>query len=238
MSVSVAVSASSGVVARNWSLERIAGFAGLTFAIVVGLINLFVGALGLPQANATGEEVTTFIASNTGALTLAIGLVPVGVIALFAFLASVFPVLSRTSGAAAFWTRLGAAGIILVEVMFLVRTLFETALVANVDALSTEPALVQMIWKLQGAGLVFAGLALALTLTGLSRAARLAGLIPAWQQAMGFAAAAGFVLQAVASVAAVDGSPIALAGLLSFVTWLTWLAMTSVRLLKQDRAKA
>ena len=234
MNASVVVSTSSSLVASRFSPRRIAGFAGLAFAIVVGFVNLFVGSLGAPLSDASGQEVIDFVSGNSGALTLAIGVVPIGVISLFAFLAAVFPVLSRTSPEAAFWTRVGAAGIILVEVMFLVRILFESALVANIDSLAAEPALVETIWTIQGAGLIFAGLALSLTLTGLSRAARIVGLIPAWQQALGFGAAAGFVIQAIASVTALDGSPIALLGLVSFVCWLTWLAITSVRLLRSS----
>jgi hypothetical protein len=221
-------------VASRLSPRRIAGFAALAFAVIVGFVNLFVGSLGAPLADASGQEVITFVSDNTGALTFAIGLVPLGVLALFAFLAAVYPVLGRTSPEAAFWTRLGAAGIILVEVMFLVRTLFEVALVANIDALSSDPLLVETIWRLQGAGLILTGLGLAVTLTGLSRAARLGGLIPSWQQGLGFGAAAGFLVQGFASVAALEGSPIALVGLVAFVGWLTWLAMTGVRLLRSS----
>ena len=159
-------------------------------------------------------------------------MVPIPVIALFLFLAGSFQRLSATSREAAFWARVGAVGLILVEVMFLARTTFELVLLTKAEALAGEPALVETLWQLQSAGLIFTGLALALALLGLSRAGRLSGLLPAWQESMGLLAALGFFIAAIAATASLEGSPIGIIGLPAFLTWLVWLALTSLRLIR------
>ncbi|MBA3379683.1 MAG: hypothetical protein H0T93_12440, partial [Chloroflexia bacterium] len=105
---------------------------------------------------------------------------------------------SKTSSEAAFWTRVGAVGLVLVEIMFLTRFLFELVLITNIETL----------WWLQGAAMIFNGLALALALVGLARAARLSGLIPAWQELLSHGAARAFFIVAISSVASLEGSPI------------------------------
>ncbi len=122
--------------------------------------------------------------------------------------------------------------------MFLARFLFELVLITNIESLAEEPALIETLWQLQSAAMIFNGLALALALLGLSRAARLSGLTPAWQEAMGLGAALAFFIAAVAAVASLEGSPIGFLGLPAFVAWLLWLALTSLRLLRSGDVAA
>lgn len=232
-----AVTSRPTVAATSFRIDRIAGFAGLAFAIIVAFVNVLVGSMSPPALDASGSEVATFITENRTALGIATGIIPFGVAALFLFVSAAFPRLSQVSGEAALWARFGAIGIVLVEVMFLARTLFEVALIANVDRLAQEPMLVETLWRLQGAGQIFTGLALAIALTGLSRAARLGGLIPRWQEMMGYGAALAFFVAVIASVPSLKGSPIGLLGLVAFVTWLAWLALTSVRFLRVGSAQ-
>jgi hypothetical protein len=235
MSATVQIESARSVAAPAF---RIAGFAGLSFALFVAFVNIFVGSMSPPQFDASGSEITSFVSDNKTALTVATGMIPLGVISLYLFIAGAFPRLSRKSSEAALWARYGAIGVVLVEVMFLTRTLFEVVLVANVDRLAQEPVLAELLWQLQGGAQIFTGLALALTLFGLSRAARIGGLIPAWQQALGLGAALAFVIGAVTSVTSLEGSPIGFIGLPAFVAWLVWLALTSAQLLRTDDAKA
>jgi hypothetical protein len=169
-------------------------------------------------------------------LSMAVGVVPIAVISLYLFLAGSFATLSAGSAEAAFWTRVGAVGLVIVEVMFLTRLFFEVVLIANAERLAQEPALIETLWQLQGAGMTFTGVGLALALLGLSRAARTSGLIPAWQEALGLGAAVAFVVAAMAIVPTLEGSPIGILGLPAFVAWLLWLALTSVRLLRAPDA--
>ncbi len=238
MSTSVALGSVSDARIPATSLTRTAGFAGLAFALVVGLLNVFLGVLSPPLMNASGAEVVQFVTANKPALTFTLGVVPAGIFLLFVFIASAFPVLGSGSEQAAFWARFGALGIVLVEVMFLTRTLSEVVLVANIDRLATDHLMVETLWQLQGAAMTANGLALAVALTGLSRAARLSGIIPAWQEAMGYAAAVAFVVNAIGVIPALEGSAIGILGLPAFITWIVWLGITGSRLIRRGELAA
>jgi hypothetical protein len=238
MSAGYIVSTSPTAAASRWSLDRIAGLAGLGFAIIVACINVFIGSLQPPAADAGANQIVAFVQDNKQALSVAFAAVPAGVFLLFAFGASAYPRLASGSREAGFWARFGLVGIVLVEVMFLTRTLFEVVLVANIDRLAGETAMVETLWQLQGATLTANGLALAVALTGLGRAGRLSNVIAAWQERMAYVAAALFVASAMAVVPGLEGSPIALTGLIAFVTWLIWLAMTSIRLMRSSEQPA
>jgi len=218
--------------------QRMAGFAGLAFAILVAIVNIAVGASGPPAFNAAASDITPWVMGNRALLTAAAGVVPFGVILLYAFVSGAVARLSQGSSEAAFWARFGAVGVVVVEIMFLARVLFELVLVANIDRLAGEPALVEVLWQLQSAATILTGLAIGIALTGLSRAARQCGLIPAWHQAMGFAAASGFLIGAIAAILSLEGSPIGIVGLPAFLAWLAWLALTSRALLRDANAPA
>jgi hypothetical protein len=236
MSHSVALDAVAAKSVVAFSPRRWAGITGLAFALFVGLLNVFLASLAPPAMDAQGSDIVAFVAENRTVLAVALGMVPAGIFLLFMFIAGAYPVLSKASPAAAFWTRLGAVGVVLVEIMFLTRTLPEVVLVANVDSLANDHLLVETLWQLQGASMAANGLALAVTLLGLSRAARLSGLIPAWQEMMGLAAAVAFVVASVAVVPSLSGTPIGILALPAFVAWLVWLGITSSRLLRDDPA--
>lgn len=219
---------------RSLPLTRVAGFAGLAFALLVGLLNVFIGTLSPPMLDASGAEVVEFVAANKTGLAVAFGIVPAGIFLLFLFIASVFPYLSASNPTAAFWVRLGAVGIVLVEAMFLTRSISEVVLLSNIDQLANDHLLARVLWQLQAAAMTFNGLALAVVLVGLGRATRLAGLIPAWQEVMAFIGAIAFTLGAVGVIPALDGSFLGILGLPAFIIWIAWLAITSIRLLRLD----
>lgn len=224
------------VTTSPFRLTRVAGFAGLFFALLVAFVNVLIGSMAPPAFDANASEITSFVTENKSMLKVALGVVPFGVISLFIFFAGSYPTLSATSRESAFWTRVGMVGLVLIEVLFLARTIFELVLLANIDTLAAEPTLVEMLWQLQSATLIINGLGVGLALLGLSRAARLSGLIPAWQEILGLGAAFGFLVAGIGAVAALEGSMIGMVGLVAFVGWLVWLALTSVRLLRTDRA--
>lgn len=238
MSATYLPESASTVAAPAFRLHRVAGFAGLFFALFVGAINVLVGTMSPPAFDANAAEISEFMIGNLRMLKVVAGLVPFGVIALFIFMAGSFPILSKTSREAAFWTRLGATGLILIEVVFLARMLFELVLIANVDRLGQEPTLIEIFWQLQNAAMTLNGLAIGVALLGLSRAARVSRLIPAWQEALGLGAALGFLVAALGAIPALQGSLIGMLGLPAFLAWLVWLALTSLRLLRTDPANA
>jgi hypothetical protein len=218
------------------SLTRIAGLSGLAFVALVAAENLIVGAASPPAADAPAAEIADFIAANKTALSVAVGMVPFAVVALYAFLASAFGWLSQGPREAGAWTRLGMSGLVVVGPLFLTGTLFELVLLAESDDLAGHGALTEILWQLRNASLIATGIALAVAMLGLSRAARLRGLIPAWHEGLGFVAAGAFLIAAAAAGPVVDGSPLGLLGFAAFVAWLVWLALTSIRLLRVKEA--
>ena len=215
-------------------LDRIAGFGGLAFAVIVAAQNVIVGSMSPPRGDASASDITAFIADNDARLAGVFGMVPFAVVALALFVGGVVPRLSRTSGEAALWTRVGVFGLGLVAALFVSGLLPEIALVANASDLTGQEGTVKLLWQLREASLMAAGLALGVTLVGLSRAARLGGLIPRWQEAMGFGAAAAFFIASVAIVPAVEGAAIGILGFAGFATWLIWIGLTGIRLIRAD----
>jgi hypothetical protein len=234
MSVAFPVDSSRSVSVRAFRPDRIAGLAGLAFAAIVGGVNVAIGSVSPPATDAGASEILAFLTDNKTLLAGVAAAIPFAVISLFIFISSVFSRLSDASPEAALWTRVGAVGIVMVEVMFLIRMIFEFVLIANADALANETVLVETLWQLAGASTVVNGLALAVALLGLSRAASIAKLIPRWQELFGFGAAAFFILGAVAVIPSLEGSQIGIVGLIGFAGWVVWLATTSVRLLRSE----
>lgn len=224
--------------AARWSLTRVAGLGGLAFVALVATQNLLVGAASPPPGDASAPEIAEFFAANKTLLSVAVGMVPFAVVALYTFIAGATDRLRRGPAAAAAWTRLGMSGLGIVGPLFLTGLLFEYVLIAESADLEARGALTETLWQLRGASLILTGVALALGMVGLSRAARLNGLIPAWHQGLGFAAAGAFLVAAAAAAPAVDGSPVGLLGFAGFAAWLVWLALTSVRLLRAPGAEA
>jgi hypothetical protein len=224
------------IVAPDRRLNRIAGIAGLTFAAIVAVQNIALGAMSLPENDAAATKIASYFSDNDAELAVLTGMVPFAVVALFLFIGSIYPRLSLGTREAGLWARVAALGLVLVEAFFLVGIMLRVVLIANAENLAERPDLTEVLWQLHGASLVVTGLAIGLALLGLSRATYLNGLIPAWQHALGLGAVCGFFIASVAVVPAVEGSPIGLVGLAAFVVWLVWLALTSVRLLRAGNA--
>lgn len=224
--------------APSFQPARMAGFAGLFFAMFVALVNIGIGASAPPAFDASGSEIVSHFIENKSLLTLATAAVPFGVFSLYLFISGAYPRLAGTSEAGSFWARFGAIGIVTVEVMFLIRMVFELVTIANIERLAAEPVLVETLWQLQSAALIANGLAVGVAVFGLSRAARFAGLIPAWQEWLGIGSAAGFFVAMLGAVSSLEGSALGILGLLAFLAWLVWLGLTSVRLIRTGEAPA
>jgi hypothetical protein len=223
---------------RVRSLTRVAGFAGLAFVALVAAENLIVGATAPPANDASAAEIADYVAAHKTAISVAVGMVPFAAVALYVFIASATARLRRASEQAAAWTRLGMSGLLAVGPLFLTGLVFQYVLLARSADLAADAALTETLWQLHGAAFIPTGIALAVGMIGLSRAARLNGLIPTWHQGLGFIAAGAFLIASAAAVPAVEGSPVGLLGFAAFVGWLVWLALTSVRLLRAPEASA
>jgi hypothetical protein len=214
------------------TLSRIAGISGLAFVTLVTTHNLLLGAASMPASDASAVEIANFITTNKTLLSVAVALVPFSVVALFTFIAGATERLGRGSAEGAAWTRLGMTALTVVGPLFLTGLLFMYILLAESAELAARGALTETLWRLREGSFILVGIALAAGMIGLSRAARLNGLIPVWHQGLGFVAAAGFLIAAALAVPGLEGSPVRVLGFASFIGWLAWLALTSIRLLR------
>lgn len=226
------VSLAPAAVPLGRTIPRIAGFAGLAFVAIVASRNVIFGAASPPANDASATGIADFIAANKTSLMVQVGVVPLAVVALYAFIACATERFRRGSADAAAWTRLGMCGLIIVEPLFMIGMLFEYVLVARSTDLAARGAVTETLWQLRSGTLILVGVALAVGLIGLSRAGRISGLIPAWQERLGYVAAGTFLVSAGFAVATIEGSPVGLIGLVAFVGWLVWLTLTSIRLLR------
>lgn len=238
MSTSFSAVSTYSSAARVMNATRVAGFAGLFFAVLVALVNIAVGAAAPPAFDASANDIVSYFTENNTLLSFATAAVPFGVVSLYLFISGSFPRLAGTSEAGSFWARFGAIGVVIVEVMFLVRMMFEFVTTANIERLAEEPVLVETLWQIQTATMFANGLAIGVALLGLSRAARIGGLIPRWQEWMGIGAAVAFFGAMVGAVPSLGGASIGLLGLPAFLVWLVWLALTSIRLIRTSDASA
>ncbi len=220
------------------TLSRIGGLAGLAFVTLVTAHNLLLGAASLPDSDASAAQIADFIATNKTLLSVAVALVPFSVVALFTFIAAAGERLSKGSTESAAWTRLGMTGLTVVGPLFLTGLLFMYILLADSADLAAQGALTETLWRLREASFIAIGVALAAGMIGLSRAARLNGLIPVWHQGLGFLAAGSFLVTAALAVPGLEGSPVKMLGFAAFIGWLAWLALTSIRLLRTPDVSA
>ena len=65
--------------------QRMAGFAGLAFAILVALVNIAIGATAPPAFDAPAGEILPWVTDNRALLMTVAAVVPFGVIFLYAF---------------------------------------------------------------------------------------------------------------------------------------------------------
>lgn len=225
--------AAAGVISNvRRSLSRVAGMSGLAFVALVAAENVLIGSASPPANDASAAEIADFFSGNKTLISVAVAMVPVAVVALFLFIAGITERLRRGATETLIWTRVGMTGLMTAGPLFLTGLLFEYVLIAQSSDLEARGALTETLWQLRGGSLLLTGIALGIGMIGLSRSARLNGLISSPHQGLGFVAAGGFLVTAMFAARAVEGSPVGLVAFVAFAGWLIWLTWTSLRLLR------
>jgi hypothetical protein len=210
---------------------RVAGLAGLAFALSVVAQNVWSGGANLlPDADATSDEILEVFAEHEGAYGILVGWVAVNLVILAIFLAGAHQRLRRNEPV---WANVGLVGGITLMVFFTMVNLPIVALAAGTESLAGSPELVETLWTAHGAAFAFAGLALGIALFGYSLAAVVAGVVPRWFRVVGPAGAAVIVVASVPVQAGAEGSPATMIGLLGFLTWLLFVAMCGTRMWRE-----
>lgn len=210
--------------------ERIAGLAGIVFAVLLIVQNVLKAATS-PANDATAAQVLRFTHHDAWTVHLLVVTYVIGFPALFLFAGG----LARRAGEIApqseIWARLGLSSVGVIGVLFGLLNVLQVVLVADRAGLAHDPAAVSAIWTLHSAIFTMNLLAVGGALVGLGRAAWVAGLVP---RRLGIATTVGALLLAVAAapaVAEVHGSNLLVIGLAGFLCWLLFVVVVSGRLI-------
>lgn len=211
-------------------LARLAGIAGLAFVAGVVVQNGVLLA-GNPMPDAPLDEIVDFYGSGGGRIGVAVGLVALNILFLLCFASGVAERISshpraRIAGRAGF----GAA--VLLGGAFLTTTALQAVLTTRIDELA-EAGLVQVIWDLHGAAFTMSATGLSAVLLFFATGSLLgADLVPRWTAVLALVGTGLLLAAGLLAAPTVDGGPGLLLQLGGFVTWLVFLVVASVRLIR------
>lgn len=210
--------------------RRVAGIAGIGFALVILGANLILAPAGLPKPGTDPQTAVAFFVDHRDLVALAMAPVPLGWFCAVLFGAGVLAALrpaERTAGTG--WSLVGFAGLLLQNATFTVIVGIRYALgISNGDGAA--------LWALQDALLALNGTFLATALVGLTVAGRIGGLVKPWHAAIGFLAAALQFTAATITPLIIDhDGPLGLIGLFGWLLWAVWFVVYGIALLRTAR---
>ncbi|MGH3273578.1 MAG: hypothetical protein ACRDNZ_04535 [Streptosporangiaceae bacterium] len=230
MSVGTITSTESRNRARKAAtLDRLAGTGGLVFAATLVVQNII--RASAPGFDAAPAQVTAYFLNHRVAALVPLGLFPIGLLALFPFVAGVWARASQEESR--WWASAGALGAATIAALFAVVNITEIVITAKAAQLASSPAVVQALWTLHAAAFGLDLAAIAVALIGLSRAAASIPLTPAWIAVIALPGAACLLTTAVFTVALANGGPWLALGLAGFIIWLVFVVVASVSLLRR-----
>ena len=233
MSVRTVISPESRTQTRHAAtLDRLAGTGGLVFAAILIMQNII--RASAPGFDAAPAQVTAYFLTHRAAAVVPLGLFPIGLLALFPFIAGVWA--GARQEESRWWAGVGALGAATIAALFAVVNITEIVLAARAGRLASSPAVIEALWTLHAAAFGLDLAAIAVALIGLSRAAASIPLIPAWLAVAALPGAACLLTAAVFTVALANGGAWVLAlGLAGFSIWLVFVVVASVALLRGRR---
>ncbi|MFE1595512.1 hypothetical protein [Nocardia sp. NPDC058705] len=209
------------------AFRRVAGIAGIGFALVILGSNLILAPAGLPKPGSDPQTAVAFFVDHRDLVALAMAPVPLGWFCAVLFGAGVLAALrpaERVAGTG--WSLVGFAGLLLQNATFAV-------IIGIRYALGTSNGEGAALWALQDALLALNGTFLATALVGLTIAGRLGGLVRPWHAAIGFLAAAlQFTAATIASMIIDHDGPLGLIGLSGWLLWAVWFVAYGVALFR------
>jgi hypothetical protein len=207
---------------------RYAGIGGLVFVVVLVVQNLL--RAKAPGFDAAPGAVSDYFLHHRAAALIPLGLFPIEMLALFAFVAGVWTTVSR--GPDRWWATMGILGAAAIASLFAIVNIIEIVLTAKAENLAHSPVVVEALWAVHGAAFGLDLAAIAVALVGLSRAATASALVPGWLGAAVLPGAAFLLIASVFTVALTNGGPWLALGLVGFVLWLLFMVASSISLLR------
>ncbi len=214
------------------STTRIVGVAGVALATSAIAQNaVFVGS-GAPAYGDPLGVVLAYHAENWGAMAVAVGLETVNLPLLLLFVTALHGLVQRRGGAGADWSRLAVAAGATLSALFALVIATHITVVLAADGLAEPTPAFKLIWQLHAATFALALPALGATFIGAALATHASGLTRPWQRLLGVVGGSLLILAGAENLAIADGSPLVFVGVLGFATWLVWLAVTGLRLIR------
>ncbi|MGH9086629.1 MAG: hypothetical protein ACRDYZ_00685 [Acidimicrobiales bacterium] len=204
----------------------------MVFLVLVILQNVLKVATNTSDT-ASAAQILRFAHDQAWSVHLLVVTYVIGFPALFLFAGGLTRRCEQLARASDAWGRLGRSSVVVIAVLFGLINVLQIVLVAARGDLAGDPALVRTLWTLHNAVFTLNLLAVGGALLGLGRAAALSGLVPRWLGRLSVAGAALLAIAAAPAVAEVHGSKLLAVGLVGFVCWLTLLAVSSARLLRE-----
>jgi hypothetical protein len=208
---------------------RLGGVGGLVFAATLVAQNII--RASEPSLGAGPAQVSAYFLHHRWAALVPLGLFPVGMFAIFFFVAAIWTRTDRQESR--WWASVGALGATSVAALFAIVNITEIVLTAKAAQLAASPDVVAAIWALHAAAFGLDLAAIAVTLIGLSRAAAAVSILPSWMAVVAVPGAVCLFLPAVFTVAVSNGSPWFRVGIIGFIVWIVFVVMSSISLLRQ-----
>jgi hypothetical protein len=210
------------------SAGRYAGIGGLVFVAVLVVQNIL--RAKAPGFDASPGTVSSYFLHHRVAALIPLGMFPIEMLALFAFVAGVWTSASRSENR--WWATMGVLGAAAIASLFALVNIIEIVLTAKAETLAQSPSIVGALWAVHAAAFGLDLGAIAVALIGLSRAATASALMPARLGAAVLPGAACLLLASVFTVALTNGGPWLGVGLVGFLFWLVFMVATSISLLR------
>jgi hypothetical protein len=185
-----------------------------------------------PGFGAAPEKVTTYFLHHRAAAQLPLGMFPLEMLALFAFVAGVWASANRRESR--WWATVGGLGVAAIASLFALENIIEIVLAAKAENLASSPTVVEALWAIHAAAFGLDMGAIAVALIGLSRAAAASELIPGWISTAALPGAGCLLVAAVFAVAITNGGAWFALGLVGFVIWIVFMVAASISLLRRS----
>jgi len=214
------------------STTRIVGGVAVAYAASVIAQNAVFAVTGAPDYSDPIGVVLTYHAENQGALAVTSGLEAVNMLLLLLFVTALHGLVQRRGGAGADWSRLAVAAGATLSALFALTIATHIAVVLAADGLAEPTPAFELMWQLHAAAFALALPALGATFIGAALATHASGLTRPWQRLLGVAGGSLLILAGTGNLAIADGSPLLFVGVLGLATWLVWLVVTGLRLIR------
>jgi hypothetical protein len=210
---------------------RLAGAGGLVFVAALVVQNALRAAA--PGFGAAPGKVTAYFLHHRAAALVPLGMFPIEMLGLFAFVAGVWASANRTESR--WWATVGGLGVVSLASLFAVVNIIEIVITAKAQTLASSPGVVESLWDVHEAAFGLDMGAIAVALVGLSLSSASSALIPGWLNAAALPAAGCSLVAAVFAVAITNGGAWFALGLVGFVTWLVFMITASTSLLRKPQ---